>query len=80
MPPGDGDDGLVAAIELRRQLPSTGVLILSQALGERYALELIRDSAEGVGDLSKYRVGDAETFVDSVQRVAAGAARWTPSS
>jgi len=78
MPPGDGDDGLVAAIELRRQLPSTGVLILSQALSERYALELIRDSAEGVGYLLKYRVGDVETFVDAVARVAAGGSALDP--
>jgi len=78
MPPGDGDDGLVAAIELRRRLPSTGVLILSQALSERYALELIRDSAEGVGYLLKYRVGDVETFVDSVARVAAGGSALDP--
>jgi DNA-binding NarL/FixJ family response regulator len=78
MPPGDGDDGLVAAIELRRRLPSTGVLVLSQALSERYALELIRDSAEGVGYLLKYRVGDVETFVDAVARVAAGGSALDP--
>ena len=58
MPPGYGDDGLRAAVELRRQRPETGILVLSQFYEERYALELIGDSAEGVGYLLKERVGD----------------------
>ena len=72
MPPGDGDDGLRAAVEIRRQRPDTGVLLLSQFYDESYALELIGDRAEGVGYLLKERVGDVETFVDAVTRVAAG--------
>ena len=72
MPPGDGDDGLQAAVEIRRQRPGTGVLLLSQFYEESYALELIGDRAEGVGYLLKERVGDVETFVDAVTRVAAG--------
>jgi DNA-binding NarL/FixJ family response regulator len=72
MPPGHGDDGLRAAIELRRRRPETGVLVLSQFYDERYALELIGDRAEGVGYLLKQRVGAVESFVDSVTRVASG--------
>jgi len=72
MPPGDGDDGLRAAVEIRRQRPDTGVLLLSQFYDESYALELIGERAEGVGYLLKERVGDVETFVDAVTRVAAG--------
>jgi DNA-binding NarL/FixJ family response regulator len=71
MPPGLGDDGLLAAIELRRQLPDTGVLVLSQTFNERYALELIRERAEGVGYLLKERVADVRTFLEAVGRVAA---------
>jgi DNA-binding NarL/FixJ family response regulator len=72
MPPGGRDDGLRAAIELRRQRPGTGVLVLSQYYAEEYALDLIGDSAEGVGYLLKQRVGDVEIFTDAVARVASG--------
>jgi DNA-binding NarL/FixJ family response regulator len=78
MPPGHGDDGLIAAIELRRRLPGTGVLVLSQSLSERYALELIREGAEGVGYLLKTRVGDVDAFVDAVGRVANGGSVLDP--
>jgi DNA-binding NarL/FixJ family response regulator len=71
MPPGHGDDGLLAALELRRQRPETGVLVLSNFYEERYALDLIGDRAEGVGYLLKERVGDVDAFVDAVSRVAA---------
>jgi DNA-binding NarL/FixJ family response regulator len=72
MPPRRADDGLVAAIELRRRLPDTGVMILSQFCEPAYALELIGDRPEGVGYLLKERVGDVATFVDAVIRVANG--------
>jgi DNA-binding NarL/FixJ family response regulator len=72
MPPGREDDGLRAAIEVRRRRPETAVLALSQYFDERYALELIGDRAEGVGYLLKHRVGAVETFVDAINRVAAG--------
>jgi DNA-binding NarL/FixJ family response regulator len=78
MPPGRGDDGLHAALELRRQLPETGVLVLSQYYEESYALDLIGDSAEGVGYLLKERVGDVEAFTDAVARVAAGGSALDP--
>ena len=78
MPPGRGDDGLRAALELRRRLPETGVLVLSQYYEEQYALDLIGDSAEGVGYLLKERVGDVEAFRDAVSRVAAGGSALDP--
>jgi DNA-binding NarL/FixJ family response regulator len=72
MPPGLGDDGLRAALDLRAQRPETGVLVLSQFYEEQYALDLIGDSPEGVGYLLKERVGDVGVFTDAVRRVAAG--------
>src|SRR3954454_19506521 len=64
MPPGSGDEGLQAVLELRRRLPATGILVLSQYYEEQYALDLIEESAEGVGYLLKERVGDVEAFTD----------------
>src|SRR3954470_23555405 len=61
MPPGHVDDGLKAALELRRRRPETGVLVLSHYYEESYALDLIGDSAEGVGYLLKERVGDVRS-------------------
>jgi DNA-binding NarL/FixJ family response regulator len=78
MPPGLGDDGLRAAIEIRRQRPEIGVLVLSQFYEEHYALDLIGDRTEGVGYLLKERVGDVESFVDAVARVAAGGSALDP--
>ncbi len=72
MPPRHEDDGLLAAIELRRLVPEMGVLILSQFCEPSYAVDLIGDRPEGVGYLLKERVGDAATFVDAIARVAAG--------
>ena len=78
MPPGLGDDGLRAALELRRQRPETGVLVLSQFYEEQYALELIGDRPEGVGYLLKERVGDVDAFTDAVSRVASGGSALDP--
>jgi DNA-binding NarL/FixJ family response regulator len=78
MPPGHGDDGLRAALELRRERPEVGVLVLSQFYEEDYALDLIGDRPEGVGYLLKERVGDVETFLQSVARVAAGGSALDP--
>src|SRR4051794_10919516 len=78
MPPGRENDGLKAALELRRQRPETGVLVLSQYYEQQYALDLIGDSAEGVGYLLKERVGDVEAFTDAVARVAAGGSALDP--
>jgi DNA-binding NarL/FixJ family response regulator len=78
MPPTETDDGLRAALEIRRRLPQTGVMVLSQYLEEGYALDLVGDSAEGTGYLLKDRVGDVERFADSVRRVAAGGSVLDP--
>jgi len=78
MPPDREDDGLRAALELRRQRPETAVLVLSQFYEEHYALDLIADRPEGVGYLLKERVGDVEAFVQAVARVAAGGSALDP--
>jgi len=78
MPPGRGDDGLRAAIELRRRLPSTAVLVLSQYFEEEYALDVIGDRPEGIGYLLKERVGDVQVFLDAVSRVADGRSALDP--
>jgi DNA-binding NarL/FixJ family response regulator len=78
MPPGHGDDGLVAALEVRQRLPETAVLILSQYYDERYAAELLADGANRVGYLLKERVGRVEEFVDAAVRVAEGGSAIDP--
>jgi DNA-binding NarL/FixJ family response regulator len=78
MPPERSDDGLRAAVELRRRRPETRVLVLSQYCEERYALDLIGDRAEGVGYLLKERVGDVDAFIDAVGRVAGGGSALDP--
>ena len=78
MPPTNTDDGLRAALEIRAELPGTGVLVLSQYVEEGYALDLVGDSAGGVGYLLKDRVADVERFVDSVKRVADGGSALDP--
>jgi DNA-binding NarL/FixJ family response regulator len=78
MPPTSTDDGLRAALEIRRRLPGTGVLVLSQYVEEGYALELVGDKAEGTGYLLKDRVADVERFVDAVRRVGDGGSVLDP--
>ncbi|HWH12329.1 MAG TPA: response regulator transcription factor [Solirubrobacteraceae bacterium] len=78
MPPDRTDDGLRAAIEIRRSGIGTAVLTLSNFLEERYPLDLIDDDATGVGYLLKTRIGDVESFVESVRRVAAGGSALDP--
>jgi DNA-binding NarL/FixJ family response regulator len=78
MPPRREDDGLVAAIELRRRLPGTGVLMLSQFCEPAFVLELIGERPEGVGYLLKERVGDVETFLGAIARVASGGSALDP--
>jgi DNA-binding NarL/FixJ family response regulator/class 3 adenylate cyclase len=79
MPPTHSDEGLRAAREIREQHPETAVLVLSQYLEPAYALELLSESAEGVGYLLKDRVADIDGFVDAVRRVAAGGSALDPS-
>ena len=78
MPPTRTDDGLRAALEIRRRLPETGVLVLSQYVEEGYAVDLVGDSAEGTGYLLKDRVADIERFVESVRRVGEGGSALDP--
>jgi DNA-binding NarL/FixJ family response regulator len=74
MPPDLDDDGLRVALEIRATEPGIGVIVLSQYLEDRYALELVGDRAEGVGYLLKEKVADPEVLVDAVRRVAEGRA------
>jgi DNA-binding NarL/FixJ family response regulator len=79
MPPDNTDDGLRAALEIRAHQPGVGVLVLSQFAEERYALDLIGESAEGVGYLLKDRVADFADFADAVRRVASGGTALDPT-
>jgi DNA-binding NarL/FixJ family response regulator len=72
MPPSFRDEGLRAAIEARRRVPGSPILVLSQYVEEQYAGELLETGAEGVGYLLKDRVADVSDFVGAVRRVAAG--------
>ena len=78
MPPDSTDDGIRAAKTLRQELPDVGVLVLSQFLEARYALDLVGDNASGVGYLLKDRVADLSIFLDAVRRVAAGGSALDP--
>jgi DNA-binding NarL/FixJ family response regulator len=78
MPPGNADDGLRAAQQIRAEQPDVGVLILSQYLDAGYALDLVGDRAEGAGYLLKQRVGDLSLFTDAVRRVARGGSALDP--
>ncbi len=79
MPPNNTDDGLRAALEIRATVPSVGVLVLSQFLEDRYAMDLVADSAEGVGYLLKENVGDLRIFTEAVRRVASGGSALDPA-
>jgi DNA-binding NarL/FixJ family response regulator len=79
MPPDNTDDGLRAALAIRSGQPDVGVLVLSQFTEERYAIDLIGESAEGVGYLLKDRVTDFAGFADAVRRVAAGGSALDPA-
>jgi DNA-binding NarL/FixJ family response regulator len=79
MPPDNTDDGLRAALEIRRRHPDTGVLVLSAYVEEAYAMELVSDTAAGLGYLLKDRVADIEEFTAAVRRVAEGGSALDPS-
>ena len=78
MPPTFTDDGLRAAVELRRALPATAVLVLSQYVEESYARDLLADGSGGVGYLLKDRVQDLDALTDALERVAAGGTALDP--
>jgi DNA-binding NarL/FixJ family response regulator len=79
MPPDNTDDGLRAALEIRATLPTVGVLVLSQFLEDRYAMDLVADSAEGVGYLLKENISDLRMFTEAVRRVASGGSALDPA-
>jgi DNA-binding NarL/FixJ family response regulator/class 3 adenylate cyclase len=78
MPPTHTDEGLRAAAEIRERFPGTGVLVLSQYVEAGYAMDLLSESAEGVGYLLKDRVSDVEQFASSVRRIAEGGSVLDP--
>jgi len=78
LPPTFRDEGVRAALEARRRVPGTPVLVLSQYVERTYASELLSDGAGGVGYLLKDRVADPAEFVDAARRVAAGGTALDP--
>jgi DNA-binding NarL/FixJ family response regulator len=78
MPPSFTDEGLRAAIAIRRQQPEVGVLVFSQYVETRYASELLAGSVKGVGYLLKDRVADVREFVQALTRVADGGTALDP--
>ena len=72
MPPNHGDDGLLAAQEIRRRHADVGVLVLSHHLDSRYAAALIEDVPERAGYLLKERVSDVAVLVDALKRIGEG--------
>ena len=79
MPPDLTDDGLRAAIELRRRWPSLPVLVLSQYIEQTYAIELLQGDAAGLGYLLKDRVSDVDEFAAALRQVAAGGTAIDPA-
>ncbi|MDR6598503.1 DNA-binding NarL/FixJ family response regulator [Saccharothrix longispora] len=78
MPPTNTDEGLKAALEVRERFPGVGVLVLSQYVEQRYAVDLLTGHADGVGYLLKDRVVQVEEFLDALSRVGAGGAAFDP--
>ena len=78
MPPTHTDEGLRAAAEIRERFPGTGVLVLSQYVEAGYAMDLLADSAEGVGYLLKDRVSDVDQFASAVKRISEGGSVLDP--
>jgi DNA-binding NarL/FixJ family response regulator len=78
MPPTHTDEGLRAAVAIRRDFPSTGVLLFSQYIETRYTARLLESGAGGVGYLLKERVGNVADFISALERVAAGGTALDP--
>ena len=73
MPPGYADEGLLAAVRIRRERPGLGIIVLSQYVQPAYASDLLEiDAPGGVGYLLKERIGDVEEFAEAVTKVASG--------
>lgn len=78
MPPAHRDEGLRAALEIRRRWPGVALLVLSQFVEERYATELLSGDTRAVGYLLKDRVADVDEFIEAAHRVAAGGTALDP--
>jgi DNA-binding NarL/FixJ family response regulator len=78
MPPGHSDEGVVAALEIRRRWPEVGVLVLSQYVERRPTAQLIGGDGGRVGYLLKDRVAQVGEFLDALERVGAGGAAFDP--
>jgi DNA-binding NarL/FixJ family response regulator len=78
MPPTNTDDGLRAALEIRRRRPQVGLLVLSAYVEETYAHELLANGAAGVGYLLKHRVAELGRFTEAVRRIAEGGSVLDP--
>ncbi len=78
LPPGYRDEGLRAALEVRRQVPGTAVLVVSQYVEQAYAEELLADRGGGIGYLLKDRVMHVADFLEAVRRVASGGTALDP--
>lgn len=78
MPPTHTDEGIRAALVIRREHPEVAVLVLSQYVEERYATDLLSVRSSGVGYLLKDRVAHVSDFLDALRRVAAGGTALDP--
>jgi DNA-binding NarL/FixJ family response regulator len=78
MPPSHTDEGIRAAITIRRDHPSVGILVFSQYIETRYAADLLATSPGGVGYLLKDRVANVAEFTDAITRIAAGGTALDP--
>lgn len=78
MPPGFQTEGLELAVVVRQRVPGTGILVLSQHVETRYAIELLEDGAAGIGYLLKDRVTEIDSFLDAMRRVASGGSALDP--
>lgn len=72
MPPDHHTEGIVAALQLRRERPDLGVVVISQYVDANYTIELLQDGTDGIGYLLKERIGDPDQLIDAVRTVAAG--------
>ena len=78
MPPSHTDEGLRAAIAIRRDHPGVGILVFSQYIETRYAADLLATRSGGVGYLLKDRVANVAEFNDAITRIAAGGTALDP--
>jgi len=78
MPPTHTDDGLRAALTIRKRWPAVGILVLSQYVEERYATELLANDTRAIGYLLKDRIADVSDFIEAVRRVGGGGTALDP--